>query len=223
MTNSLAKTTKWSMFVMLNLVGVYIHQKGLNEAVSRTAPDPQRRIWAPRCVSNISAQYIRVFLLGKGRLREGSGGRSKVPPEKGEEIRYGPSQHNYDSRESCWDYQRWEKYQESAVIFDRALEGYRKSLGPEHKTTADIIYSFGTLYGLMSEYSKAETMFRQAIPLMKTLYGSESCEATDAEFTLGCMCYRQGKFDEQELIFERILPRYQEMLDPDDEQTLKVI
>jgi tetratricopeptide (TPR) repeat protein len=114
------------------------------------------------------------------------------------------------------EYCNWNRYQESRVMYIRAFEGYKNIFGLENKSTSRAISALGNLYCKIGEHKNAENMYRQVVPIMKALYGDESHEATAAECSLGVACLEQDKIDEEEQIFERILPRYTHMRSPND-------
>jgi tetratricopeptide (TPR) repeat protein len=58
------------------------------------------------------------------------------------------------------------RFSDAKSMYDRALEGYEKVLGPEHTSTLNTVYNLSVLYVEQSRLSDAEAMPR--LPLAVT-------------------------------------------------------
>ncbi|PPJ58851.1 hypothetical protein CBER1_09273 [Cercospora berteroae] len=55
------------------------------------------------------------------------------------------------------------KLADSEKMFNRALQGYERELGPQHTSTLDTVYSLGILYRQQGKLLEAEKMFKRAL------------------------------------------------------------
>ena len=55
----------------------------------------------------------------------------------------------------------------------RALTGYEKVLGPEHKSTLDTVYNLGILCRKQGKLAKVETMYQRALAGFEKALGPE--------------------------------------------------
>jgi Tetratricopeptide repeat len=58
-------------------------------------------------------------------------------------------------------------------MYQRALAGYEKALGPDHTSTLIIIISMGTLLCLQGQLSEAENMYQHALSGTKRALGPD--------------------------------------------------
>jgi tetratricopeptide (TPR) repeat protein len=59
-------------------------------------------------------------------------------------------------------------------MYQRALQGYEKALGPEHTSTLDTIIYLGNLYSNQGKLVKAEQMYQRALQGYKKALGPGS-------------------------------------------------
>jgi tetratricopeptide (TPR) repeat protein len=55
------------------------------------------------------------------------------------------------------------KLAEAEVMYQRALAGYEKTLGPEHRATLKMVKNLSTLYADQGKVMEAETMYVRAL------------------------------------------------------------
>jgi Tfp pilus assembly protein PilF len=48
-------------------------------------------------------------------------------------------------------------------MFERALQGYEKALGPEHTSTLNTVNNLGNLYADQGKLGEAERMYERAL------------------------------------------------------------
>ncbi|KIW32510.1 uncharacterized protein PV07_04047 [Cladophialophora immunda] len=58
-------------------------------------------------------------------------------------------------------------------IYERALQGYEKTLGPEHTSTLDIVHNLGLLYSNQGKLKEAEEMYERALQGCEKALGPE--------------------------------------------------
>ncbi|KAK3355237.1 tetratricopeptide repeat domain protein [Neurospora tetraspora] len=62
-------------------------------------------------------------------------------------------------------------------MYERALEGYEKALGPDHTSTLDIVNSLGLLYSDQGRLKEAETMYQRALSGYSAALGSSHAKS----------------------------------------------
>jgi len=55
------------------------------------------------------------------------------------------------------------KLAEAEKMYQRALDGYEKALGPEHTSTLDTVNNLGRLYKDQGKLAEAEKMYERAL------------------------------------------------------------
>ncbi|EED12227.1 kinesin light chain, putative [Talaromyces stipitatus ATCC 10500] len=55
------------------------------------------------------------------------------------------------------------KLKEAETMYQRALAGYEKALGPDHTSTSDTVNNLGALYAVQGKLKDAETMYQRAL------------------------------------------------------------
>jgi Tfp pilus assembly protein PilF len=59
-------------------------------------------------------------------------------------------------------YREQGQVEEAEEMYQRALAGYEKVLGPDHTSTLNIVTNFGVLYSDQGKLKEAEEMYRRA-------------------------------------------------------------
>ena len=59
------------------------------------------------------------------------------------------------------------------TMYNRALAGYEKALGPEHTSTLDTANNFGNLYRIQGRFDDAERMYIRALAGFEKAWGPE--------------------------------------------------
>jgi tetratricopeptide (TPR) repeat protein len=70
------------------------------------------------------------------------------------------------------------RLQDAEAIYQRALAGYEKALGPDHISTLQTVNNLGALYADLGRLQDAETMYQRA------LAGYEKALGPDHQVTL---------------------------------------
>ncbi|KAI9874601.1 MAG: hypothetical protein M1830_009576 [Pleopsidium flavum] len=114
------------------------------------------------------------------------------------------------------------KLAEAEVMYQQALTGYEKMLGPEHKSRLDTINDLGNLYANQGKLMKAEVMYQQALTGYKVL-GPEHASTLDIVNNLGGLYMEQGKLAEAEVMYQQALRGYEKVWGLKHKSTLKTV
>ncbi|KAF9695227.1 hypothetical protein EKO04_006697 [Ascochyta lentis] len=57
----------------------------------------------------------------------------------------------------------WLELDEAEAMYERALEGWKKALGPDHTSTLDTVNNLGNLYAGQGKLDEAEAMYERAL------------------------------------------------------------
>ncbi|KAF2179206.1 FabD/lysophospholipase-like protein [Zopfia rhizophila CBS 207.26] len=111
---------------------------------------------------------------------------------------------------------------EAEKIYQRALDGKEKALGPEHTSTLDTVNNFGNLYANQGKLGDAEKMYQQALVGKEKALGPEhtSTSTLATVNNLGSLYKFQGKLGEAEKMYQRALDGYEKALRPEHTSTL---
>ncbi|KAJ3575070.1 hypothetical protein NPX13_g4158 [Xylaria arbuscula] len=63
------------------------------------------------------------------------------------------------------------KLKEAEEMYQRALQGYEKALGPDHTSTLNTVNNLGLLYSNQGKLKEAEEMYQRALQGYQTIYG----------------------------------------------------
>jgi len=88
------------------------------------------------------------------------------------------------------------KYTEAQTLFNQALEGRRRVLGPDHSATIDTLGAIGELRLQQRQYSEAERLLREALSGQNKM--GESWTKYKYQALLGRSLAGQGKYGEAE-------------------------
>lgn len=114
-------------------------------------------------------------------------------------------------------------YAKAKQMFERALQGYEKTCGPEHTSTLGILHNLGMVYSEQGELVEASEMFQRA------LEGLEKVQDLESGFkfqTINCLglCYKeQNKLMEAEQLYNQVLQGCEETLGPEHTTTLSIV
>ncbi|OHE90417.1 hypothetical protein CORC01_14294 [Colletotrichum orchidophilum] len=95
------------------------------------------------------------------------------------------------------------RLKEAEAMYDRALQGYEKALGPDHTSTLDLVHCLGLLYSGQGRLKEAEAMYERA------LQGKEKALGPGHTSTLATV----GNLGN--LYSDRALQGYEKILGPD--------
>ncbi|KAH8880942.1 TPR-like protein [Thozetella sp. PMI_491] len=108
-------------------------------------------------------------------------------------------------------------------MYERALQGYTKALGPEHTSTLRTVNSLGVLYEEQGRFSDAESMYERALQGYEKALGPEHTSTLDIVNNLGTLYREQGRLSDAEAMYERAFQGYEKALGPEHTSTLYTV
>jgi tetratricopeptide (TPR) repeat protein len=114
------------------------------------------------------------------------------------------------------------KLQEAEAMYQQALAGYQKVLGPDHTSTLAAINNLGTLYSRQGKLQEAEAMHQQALAGYQKALGPDHTSTLTAIDNLGTLYLDQGKLQEAEAMYQQSLAGYKKVLGPDHHITRQI-
>jgi tetratricopeptide (TPR) repeat protein len=115
------------------------------------------------------------------------------------------------------------KIAEAEQMYQRALAGYEKALGPDHPSTLRTVNNLGNLYCAQGEIVEAEQMYQRALVGKEKALGSYHTSTLQTVHNLGKLYYEQGKMVEAEQLHQRALAGFEKTLGPDHAFTLDTV
>ncbi|KMK63757.1 hypothetical protein Y699_09530 [Aspergillus fumigatus Z5] len=90
------------------------------------------------------------------------------------------------------------KLKEAEEMYQRALAGFKKALGPDHTFTLSAVNNLGALYLEQGKLKEAEEMYQRALAGFKRALGPDHTFTLSAVSNLGSLYKDQGKLKESE-------------------------
>ncbi|KAH7124926.1 hypothetical protein B0J13DRAFT_628227 [Dactylonectria estremocensis] len=115
------------------------------------------------------------------------------------------------------------KFKEAEEMYERALEGYEKALGPDHTSTLNTVNNLGNLYNVQGKFKEAEEMYERALEGYEKALGPDHTSTLSTVNNLGLLYSDQGKFKEAEEMYKRALDGREKALGPDYISTLDTV
>ncbi|GMG55404.1 unnamed protein product [Aspergillus oryzae var. brunneus] len=115
------------------------------------------------------------------------------------------------------------KMKEAEEMYQRALAGYEKALGPDHTSTLRTVNNLGILYTDQGKLQEAEEMYQRALAGKEKALGPDHTSTLDTVNNLGLLYAHQGKLKEAEEMYQRALAGYEKALGPDHTFTLDTV
>ncbi|KAK3947446.1 hypothetical protein QBC32DRAFT_270796 [Pseudoneurospora amorphoporcata] len=112
---------------------------------------------------------------------------------------------------------------EAETIYQRALEGYKKALGPDHTSTLNTINNLGNLYSNQGRLKEAETIYQRALEGYEKALGPDHTSTLNTINNLGNLYSNQGRLKEAQTMYQRALEGYEKALGPDHTSTLTIV
>ncbi|KAK3950425.1 hypothetical protein QBC32DRAFT_264587 [Pseudoneurospora amorphoporcata] len=85
-------------------------------------------------------------------------------------------------------------------MYQRALEGKEKALGPDHTSTLDTVYNLGILYQTQGRLKEAEVMYQRALSGYSAALGSSHAKSLLVVKNIASLQLAKGSLSLQELI-----------------------
>jgi tetratricopeptide (TPR) repeat protein len=108
-------------------------------------------------------------------------------------------------------------------LYEWALQGYEKTLGPDHKSTLRTVNNLGLLYKDQGKLDEAEKMCQRALQGLEKALGPDHISTLSTVHNLGMLYEEQGKLHEAEKMYQRTLQGYENALGPDHTSTLSTV
>jgi Tfp pilus assembly protein PilF len=115
------------------------------------------------------------------------------------------------------------QYKAAERMYERALAGYEKALGPDHTSTLDTVNNLGILYRDRGKLAEAEQMYKRALAGKEKALGPDHTSTLKTVNNLGILYRDQGKLAEAEQMYERALAGKEKALGPDHTSTLDTV
>ncbi|KAN0072834.1 HET domain containing protein [Elaphomyces granulatus] len=115
------------------------------------------------------------------------------------------------------------KLDEAEKMYQRALQGKEKALGPDHTSTLDTVNNLGILYKFQGKLDEAEMMYQRALQGYKKALDPDHTSTLNTINNLGVLYRFQGKLDKAEKMYQRALQGYEKALGPDHTSTLDTV
>jgi len=115
------------------------------------------------------------------------------------------------------------KLAEAEKMYQQALEGKEKTLGPEHTSTLNTFNNLGNLYADQGKLAKAEKIYQRVLKGYEKALGPEHISTLRTINNLGLLYADQGKLAEAEKMYQRALEGYEKTLGPEHTSTLNTV
>ncbi|KAN0075668.1 HET domain containing protein [Elaphomyces granulatus] len=115
------------------------------------------------------------------------------------------------------------KLDEAEKMYQRALQGTEKALGPDHILTLSTVNNLGLLYADQGKLDEAEKMYQRALQGTEKALGPDHISTLNTVNNLGLLYADQGKLDEAEKMYQRALQGKEKALGPDHTSTLDTV
>ncbi|KAH8821335.1 hypothetical protein F5884DRAFT_816866 [Xylogone sp. PMI_703] len=97
------------------------------------------------------------------------------------------------------------KLDEAEKMYQRALQGRERSLGPDHASTLNTVNNLGLVYADQGKLDEAEKMYQRALQGRKRTLGPDHASTLNTVNNLGRLYKMQNKLDEAEKMHQRAL------------------
>jgi tetratricopeptide (TPR) repeat protein len=115
------------------------------------------------------------------------------------------------------------KMKEAEEMYQRALIGSEKALGPDHMSTLHTVNNLGSLYRKQGKLKEAEEMYQRALIGKEKALDLDHTSTLQTVNNLGNLYRDQGKLKEAEEMYQRALIGKEKALGPDHMWTLDTI
>ncbi|KAF4486735.1 Nephrocystin-3 [Colletotrichum fructicola Nara gc5] len=115
------------------------------------------------------------------------------------------------------------RLQEAEDMYQRALQGSEKALGPDHTSTLLTVNNLGNLYSKQGRLQEAEDMYERALQGSEKALGPDHTSTLLTVNNLGNLYSKQGRLQEAEDMYERALQGTEKALGPDHTSTLDTV
>jgi tetratricopeptide (TPR) repeat protein len=118
------------------------------------------------------------------------------------------------------------KLAEAEQMYQRALQGEEKTLGPEHISTLKTVNKLGALYADQDKLAEAEQMYQRALQGYEKALGAENImtymPALNTIWNLGSLFEYQADLAKAEIMFSKALTGYEKVVGPDHPESYRL-
>jgi tetratricopeptide (TPR) repeat protein len=118
------------------------------------------------------------------------------------------------------------KLAEAELMYDRALKGDEKALGPEHMSTLDIVNNLALLYRRQGKLTEAELMYERALKGYEKALGPDNTitylPSLNTIRGLGSHFERQANIGKARMMYSKALGGYEKAVGPDDSRSRRL-
>ncbi|KAK2752266.1 NB-ARC and TPR domain protein [Colletotrichum kahawae] len=115
------------------------------------------------------------------------------------------------------------RLKQAEAMYELALRGYEKALGPDHTSTLATVNNLGSLYKDQGRLKEAEAMYERALQGCEKAQGPDHTSILDTVNNLGRLYKVQGRLKEAEAMYERALQGCEKAQGPDHTSTLDTV
>ncbi|KXX75712.1 Kinesin light chain [Madurella mycetomatis] len=116
------------------------------------------------------------------------------------------------------------RVQEAEAMYQQALQGKERALGPDHTSTLDTINNLGCLYRNQGRLQEAEAIYQRALQGTGKALGPDHTSTLSTINNLGCLYIDQGRrAGSREAMYQRALQGIEKALGPDHTSALDII
>jgi hypothetical protein len=112
-----------------------------------------------------------------------------------------------------------DKLVEAEKMYQRALQGYEKALGPDHTSTLDTVNNLGLLYADRGKLDEAEKMYQRALQGYEKALGPDNVTtcipALNTIWAFGYLFEHQADLAKARIMYSKALVGYEKVVGPD--------
>ena len=115
------------------------------------------------------------------------------------------------------------KLDEAKAMYERALAGYEKALGPDHPSTLNAVNNLGALLSDQGKLDEAKSMYERALVGKEKALGPDHTSTLATVGNLAILLQGQGILDKAKAMYERALAGYEMALGLDHPDSLDTV
>ncbi|KAJ1337372.1 protein O-GlcNAc transferase [Microdochium nivale] len=112
---------------------------------------------------------------------------------------------------------------EAEAMYQQALAGKEKAVGPDHTDTLRTVNNLGNVYKYQGRLAEAEAMYQRALAGCEKALGPDHTNTLMTVNNLGILYADQGRLAEAEAMYQRALAGCEKALGPDHTDTLSTV
>ncbi|KAH0551387.1 hypothetical protein GP486_007398 [Trichoglossum hirsutum] len=115
------------------------------------------------------------------------------------------------------------RLEDAEAMYQRALTGFEKTLGPIHESTLNAVGNLGILHMAQGRLEDAEVMYQRALTGFEKTLGSTYESTLITVGNLGIIYEAQGRLEDAEAMYQRALAGFEKALGPAHTSTLDIV